>query len=96
MECPPLKSKKDLLALGDRMVLVVFDDDTHRGWLIGKVKKNSWPSATDKRKAENDSLNLVVRFSSARTGGVLDAVLAQELSAEKYGAEEGWVLLQDV
>ena len=61
---------------------------------MGRVKKDAWPSDTDKRKADNENLYLVVRFTSTMTDGALNAVLAQELSVEKYGREEGWVLLQ--
>ena len=85
---------QDLKALVGRMILHAFDDDKlglHK-WYMGKVRFFG-VSAADKR--EVPTANYKVYYDKKITSEAkLHGNVAHELSAQKYGPSQWWVLLK--
>ena len=61
------------------------------GWFLGTVHGGK-PTPTDLKA--NPTANAVVKYKSNETDKMLNGLVACELSAHLYGANQWWVLLE--
>ena len=89
--CPPLGTRCQKRSLIGKTILYAFEQGSRCGWFVGRVAHDR-VSARDKR--EVPTANYVVRYTPKQTNGLIDGLVACELSARTYGASQWWVLLQ--
>ena len=89
--CPPLDTRCQKRSLIGKTILYAFEEGDRCGWFVGRVAHDR-VSARDKR--EVPTANYVVRYTPKQTNGLIDGLVACELSARTYGASQWWVLLQ--
>ena len=74
-------------------MLCAHDSQAAVGWYKGTVHSRN-VTATDLRRAP--TANFVVKYKPKDTGKTLNGCAATELSVEKYGLKEWWVVLERV
>ena len=89
--CPPLETSYQQQSLISKVILYGWEDSARTGWFVGRVARNR-VTARDKREVPTASH--VVRYTARQTNGKIDGLVACELSARTYGANQWWVLLQ--
>ena len=89
--CPPLGTRCQKRSLIGKTILYAFEQGNRCGWFVGRVAHDR-VSARDKR--EVPTANYVVRYTHRQTNGLIDGLVACELSARTYGASQWWVLLK--
>ena len=89
--CPPLDTRCQKRSLIGKTILYAFEEGDRCGWFVGRVAHDR-VSARDKR--EVPTANYVVRYTHRQTNGLIDGLVACELSARTYGASQWWVLLK--
>ena len=89
--CPPLETSYQQQSLIGKVILYGWEDSARTGWFVGRVARNR-VTARDKREVPTASH--VVRYTARQTNGKIDGLVACELSARTYGANQWWVLLQ--
>ena len=92
--CPPLLSLDDKKALEGRKVLTAHLEDGACGWFIGTVVSSVVGKAW--KKTAPTATHLVEYKERETKTKKLVGKAASELSSEKYGPEEWWLLLEPV
>ena len=63
-------------------------------WNLSFVSRRHAVVRHSSDKREVPTANYVVRYTPKQTNGLIDGLVACELSARTYGASQWWVLLQ--
>ena len=92
--CPALVSLDDKKALEGRKVLTAHLEDGACGWFIGTVV-NSVVGKGWKKKAPTATHLIEYKEKETKTKKLVGKA-ASELSSEKYGPEEWWLLLEPI
>ena len=94
--CPPLTTPQSYRELIGRKVLVAHErtKTLEADWYMGKIHSYGLSEAWQKLCP---NANFLVKYTKGEAGDVLGGCTeAVELTAEKYGHDEWWLLLEKV
>ena len=89
--CPAVATAADRQDLIGKLALVGWDKDGLHGWYIGTIHSTHL-NARDLGKTP--SANFVIKYSSQRTAGAINGLVACELSERTHGSTNWWVLAE--
>ena len=83
--CPPLDTSHQQQSLIGKVILYGWEDAARTGWFVGRVVRNR---VTTRDQREVPTATHVVRYTARQTNGKIDGLVACELPARTYGANQ--------